>query len=237
MSPRGPFGLPRLTSLGPLTEKTDMEVAGDYVELDDKGAIPEAAIRRTIIDLDDITKAGRPKINIKGVSIVSYRGMTAYYDTETGEISMSFEPFTLAAEEGGKWIDYLKALTAHEYCHYTLEHSPEYLESIVSRLYSRGTFDFREMDNVIEFYDFPQEQYIEYETIADFISHLSKFPPESDARPVEGYANITGTRYSGLSYQEYRSIKDDIRVRIDDIHDATMHGEMYLPGEVFEIDW
>lgn len=225
--PEGPFDFPRFTCIGPLTEQTDVEVSRSYLEMNEQFRTAEAAVPRTIIDLDNVTGAGRIPVVIDNVSLIFQFGNTALYEVEEERIVLSYEPFILANMEGGNMMKYLKALVAHEYSHRILGR-PD-VESIIKDLADDRLFNHKDIENTVEFYDFPPEQYVEYDSLDEFIDHITQFSSVAEARPVEGFSNVLATRYAQMTFREYSDMKSQVRAKADELQQKAMKGDVDIP--------
>jgi len=243
--PRGPAGGPRITSIGPLSEKTDEEVADEFMTTSGNMRDVEAPIRRTIIDLDNVSNTGKPDVVIEGISAFEQYGFGGFYEGPpeytSEKIHITFEILYMAAKKGGVYDDYMKAVVAHEYAHHIMSRPDEQLEDAFWKVTEAGLFDYKDMEFTPETYDFPPEQYVDYEGNKGFLEHLKQFEQFSGARPVEGFANSVGTRYADMSFQEYIQTSSSVKTVSSDITEAVMTGEKpsNVPDfpEILTLEW
>lgn len=235
--PRGPLGFPRLTSFGPLTRKTDSEVTGEFVISSDRKKVPEAAVRRTIIDLDNVTGAGRPPIRVEGISTIAERGQTANYDGEY--MNITIEPIALTVMDSKRYKNYLKGLVAHEYIHFLMKNPDEQVRLYINKLDQNDLFDIRDLDSIIEYYDFPESQRIRYDNLPEFTDDILEQQWHESSYQIEGLANSVAARYSRLSFDEYNDIRNEVHERSNEVLDNIQTGDItdFSVGEEWYIRW
>ena len=239
--PEGPFGGPRFTSIGPFSRKTDMDIASEYLTGTDVLSVPEAAIRRTIIDLSDFTRMQRLPVTVQAVSKFNFSGAAGSYKTDPERIEITFEPVYMTIRQTDRYKPYLKSIIAHEYAHHIVNENmtDEEIRSAIKGLSSSGVFDYRRVDSMPELYDFPAEQFIDYNSLDDFIVHLIELQGNNvkGSRPQEGLANMLAIEYSDLTIREYLRLGAEIKKEWPTIIDVYNEDPTVHFPEVWEIKW
>jgi hypothetical protein len=251
--PEGPFGGPRFTSIGPFSRKTDMDVASEYLTATDAISgplsrstvqdirVPEAAIRRTIIDLSNFTGMERLPVTVQAISRFNYSGSSGAYKLDPKRIDITIEHVYMTIRQTDRYKPFLKSLLAHEYAHHIVNRTMTNREirNAIKGLSKSGAFNYKRVDSMPELYDFPAEQFIDYRSLGHFIDHLIELKDRDaeGSRPEKGLANIMAIEYSGLSVREYLRLGAEIKKNWMEILDLLGEDRTIRFPEVWLIKW
>lgn len=225
--PEGPFGWRRFFSIGPFTTESLSDYDLPYNWDDERLRDLEFLHGKTVLQLSSVTDVppcyGR-------VLPDDYSGASgrAHGKEEEWYIGYGLVLAYITAKEGrnSKWGQFFEYLSAHEFSHLILEHCYESGSyDPVYDLYENNLFHYADLDHVEEVYEFEPEEYRGYDSIEDFIDHIQEYGPMDPVRPVEGFCNAVGGRYSGFDPQDHTLYKNKTLKYSKEATDPIMRGE------------